>query len=102
MPLSIFGTLPSYRLNAILAAGLPAQQGNKSLFELMAGRPPEVWETAVELAVLAAVFLGVLSVIAMFCIWWERKVAGHIQSRPGPNRVGPIGILQSLADGLKL
>jgi NADH-quinone oxidoreductase subunit H len=101
MSLSIFGTLPPYRLNAILAAGLPPQ-ARKSLFELIAGRSPELWETAIELAVLAAVFLGVLSVIAMFCIWWERKVAGHIQSRPGPNRVGPIGILQSLADGLKL
>src|SRR2546427_4701164 len=54
------------------------------------------------LVVLAAVFLGVISLIAMFCIWWERKVAGHMQSRLGPNRVGPIGILQSLADGMKL
>src|SRR6266513_2459154 len=43
-----------------------------------------------------------VAVVAMFCIWWERKVAGHIQSRLGPNRVGPIGILQSLADGIKL
>src|SRR5208282_2052396 len=37
-----------------------------------------------------------------FCIWWERKVAGHMQCRPGPNRVGPFGILQSVADGVKL
>src|SRR5689334_18298627 len=51
---------------------------------------------------LAAVFLGVISLIAMFCIWWERKVAGHMQARIGPNRVGPFGILQSLADGMKL
>src|SRR6266513_2214531 len=50
----------------------------------------------------AAVFLGLISLIAMFCIWWERKVAGHMQSRIGPNRVGPFGLLQSLADGVKL
>jgi NADH-quinone oxidoreductase subunit H len=73
-----------------------------SMFELLVGHRPAAWESAIEYLLLAAVFLGVLSVIAMFCIWWERKVAGHIQCRPGPNRVGPIGILQSLADGLKL
>lgn len=54
------------------------------------------------LALIAAFFLPAISLVAMFCIWWERKVAGHIQSRLGPNRVGPIGILQSLADGIKL
>ena len=66
------------------------------------GRPPELWETIAQGLLCAAVFLGVVSVVAMFCIWWERKVAGHIQSRPGPNRVGPIGLLQSVADGIKL
>jgi NADH-quinone oxidoreductase subunit H len=60
-----------------------------------------LWVTAY-MVVLAAMFLGVISLIAMFCIWWERKVAGHMQARIGPNRVGPIGILQSLADGMKL
>src|SRR6476659_2474522 len=52
--------------------------------------------------VIGVVFVSTAMLIAMFSIWWERKVAGHIQSRLGPNRVGPIGLLQSLADGIKL
>lgn len=41
-------------------------------------------------------------VIAPVMIWIERRVAGLVQDRPGPNRVGPFGLLQSLADGIKL
>jgi NADH-quinone oxidoreductase subunit H len=52
--------------------------------------------------IIGVVFVSTAMLIAMFSIWWERKVAGHIQSRLGPNRVGPIGLLQSLADGIKL
>jgi NADH-quinone oxidoreductase subunit H len=43
-----------------------------------------------------------LMVMTLFMIWMERRVVGRMQHRPGPNRVGPFGLLQSLADGLKL
>lgn len=43
-----------------------------------------------------------MSIVAMLWIYLERRVAGWIQARRGPNRVGPFGILQSLADGIKL
>jgi NADH-quinone oxidoreductase subunit H len=47
-------------------------------------------------------FAGLATVIAMLGIWAERRIAGRIQSRLGPNRVGPMGLAQSLADGIKL
>ncbi|MEU7821464.1 NADH-quinone oxidoreductase subunit NuoH [Catellatospora sp. NPDC049133] len=43
-----------------------------------------------------------LVVMTLFTIWYERRVVARMQVRPGPNRHGPFGLLQSLADGLKL
>src|SRR3954453_20505217 len=47
------------------------------------------------------IFLGALLTIVAYTVWLERKVIGHIQNRWGPTRVGPFGLLQPLADGLK-
>ena len=55
------------------------------------------------LTVAKALFVFVLLVLlTLFAIVFERKVVSYMQQRVGPNRVGPRGYLQSLADGLKL
>jgi NADH-quinone oxidoreductase subunit H len=43
-----------------------------------------------------------LLLTTMFMIWFERRVIGRMQNRPGPNRAGPFGLLQPVADALKL
>jgi NADH-quinone oxidoreductase subunit H len=48
------------------------------------------------------VIFGGLMLVTLFMIWFERRVVGRMQQRPGPNWNGPFGLLQSLADGLKL
>ena len=40
--------------------------------------------------------------MTLFAIWAERRVIGRMQNRLGPNRAGPFGLLQSIADGIKL
>ena len=50
---------------------------------------------------ISVILMGSLG-IAMYATWAERKVAAVMQDRRGPNRAGPFGILQPLADGLKL
>ncbi len=59
------------------------------------------WFFMIEKAVLISIIIGVSLIIAMYETWAERKVAAVIQDRRGPNRAGPIGSLQPLADGLK-
>jgi NADH-quinone oxidoreductase subunit H len=50
----------------------------------------------------AFVLLNALLGLVTYLIFAERKIAGHMQARTGPNRVGPFGLLQTIADVIKL
>src|SRR5437588_5635630 len=56
----------------------------------------------VVVVVAMVLLLFVLLTATAYTVWFERVALGRIQRRPGPNRVGPFGLLQLAADGIKL
>jgi NADH-quinone oxidoreductase subunit H len=58
-------------------------------------------DTAWNLAYIVAILVPLILSVAYLTLW-ERKLIGWIQIRIGPNRVGPLGLLQPIADGVKL
>ncbi len=60
-----------------------------------------IWLYILASVIKSAIVLGVLLTAVAYTVWLERKVVGHMQNRWGPTRVGPFGLLQPAADGLK-
>ncbi len=58
-----------------------------------------IWWMVLLKVVIVFMFLLLTTI---FMIWFERRVIGRMQNRPGPNRAGPLGLLQPVADALKL
>ncbi len=72
--------------------GVPFGVFNRRMMDL-----PLYW-----VALIGFLVINVMLVSASLLVYYERKIAGWIQNRPGPNRVGPYGILQPFADVAKL
>jgi len=62
---------------------------------------PDVLFVLVAMIKIVVILFVVLTIVS-YAVFAERKVAGHMQARTGPNRVGPLGLLQPLADVGKL
>jgi NADH-quinone oxidoreductase subunit H len=71
------------------------------LLSLLAGAPDwlmQITSSLINIAALLGVFLTIFALISVL----ERKILGRIQNRYGPNRVGPFGLFQPVADGIKM
>jgi NADH-quinone oxidoreductase subunit H len=65
--------------------------------DLAASLAPSLAETAIKMAVTLALLINVVPVM----LWVERRGSALMQDRPGPNRLGPLGLFQGLADAMK-
>ncbi len=74
----------------------------KNIHEWLFSLMPETTASIVEMVLIAVVYLAIFAVAGLYLVLLERRVAAWFQLRLGPNRVGYRGLLQTMADALKL
>ena len=74
----------------------------KNIHEWLFSLMPEAAARLVEMVLIAVVYLAIFAVAGLYLVLLERRVAAWFQLRLGPNRVGYQGLLQTMADALKL
>lgn len=74
----------------------------KNIHEWLFSIMSEGVASIVEMALIALVYLAIFAVAGLYLVLLERKMAAWFQLRIGPNRVGPWGMMQTIADALKL
>ena len=72
------------------------------LRDLLTSHLPEPWRWFVNSLLAIVVILAVFGLLFAALTLAERKILGRVQNRPGPNRTGPFGLLQPIADGIKM
>jgi NADH-quinone oxidoreductase subunit H len=70
--------------------------------ETLRGFMNESWVLVVEFVLIGVAILSAYAVFALILIYAERRICAFFQCRLGPNRVGPFGVLQSVADMIKI